>query len=366
MSILKRLFGGGRKVETPPPPPANQSVIVNAYATVRDLPPLAFPHELIGRRDRSDPELADHLDGFIGYVMGRGDGQMTATRYHLWRHLQRVHNHLSFEVMTDDLPALEAWGLAANAVFFVPDGAVLAPDFTLLIGADGQSDPAAALPYQPDALQRRARTLAHLAGMDLQPPASMPPAIGLAEALPRSPAEVLERALALLYVAGQAQAHGTGAPQIPAATRQFNPIGSSALTPREAAFVSGGAGEASSPMTWRYEAANTLAWSLGFAAAPMDDSKTLVNVDALWNALAPFAIDKGTWSTLALRPTGNILDALDRTWREHWITRQARNKGAPMVDINGDVVSERHVALNWLLSFHNPLGTAWDDIDTPT
>jgi hypothetical protein len=38
----------------------------------------------------------------------------------------------------------------------------------------------------------------------------------------------------------------------------------------------------------------------------------------------------------------------------------------PLVGLNGDVVSERHVALNWLTSFHNPFGTGWDDIDTPT
>lgn len=366
MSILKRLFGGGQKAQEAPPPPQAQSMLVNAYATARDVQPPAFPHELVGRRDRSDPELAEHLHGFTGYVMSRGDGQMTATRYHLWRHLQRVRNHLSLEVTTHDLPALEAWGLAANAVFFLPDGSVRAPDFSVLISADGQSEPSAALPYQPDAVARRARTLDHLAGMDPKPPASMPPALGEAEAVPRTPAAVLERALALVYVAGQGQAHGTGAPPTPAATRQFNPIGAAALTPNEVAFVSAGAGEQSGPMTWRYEAANTLAWALGFEAARMDDSQTLVDVDTLWHALAPFAIDRGTWGQLTLRPTGEILDALDRSWREHWIARQAHNKGVPLAGLNGDIVSERHVALNWLLSFHNELGAPWDDIDTPT
>ncbi|SFB03086.1 protein of unknown function [Rhizobium sp. NFR07] len=367
MNFLKRMFGlGGREQE--PQAPQSHSILVNAYCTVRDTPPLDFPYELHGQRDLSDPALAPHVHGFIGYVMSLGDGQMTATRYHLWRHLQRVRNHLSFEVMSDDLTDVEAWGRAANAVFFLPDGSVRAPDFSLLIAADGQSDPAAALPYQPDTIERKARTLALLTSVEPKPPASMPPAVSAAEVVLKTPAEVLERALGLFYVAARAESRHGGREPIAAGLNAANPIGFAALTPQEAAFVSAAPGEGTdaSVMTWRYEAANTLFWTLGIEAAQIHDSEAQADVNALWDAVAHLAGDANAAAGLQLRPVEDILDALDRTWREHWIIRQARGKGISVEGIDGDVVAERHMALNWLTSFHNPFGTSWDEVDTPT
>ncbi len=365
IGMLKRLFG---KSDAPPENAAApvETLLVNAYATVRDLPPLDVPHRLLGRRDRSDPELASHLDGFIGYVMGRGDGGMTAPRYHLWRHLQRVRHQVSFEVVTLDWPEVEAWAHAANAILFLPDGSVRAPDMAILISAEGASDPAAVLPYPADAVARRARTLEQLKGMDPSPPASMPPAIGEAEVVLPPPADVLQRALALFYVAASGQAQAAGTEPIPAGRPETNPIGFGALTSRERAQVSAVSPEEASAMTWRYEAANTLLWALGLEAARIAESDRLIDVDALWWSVANLAHQGRATEGLRLRPPAEILDALDRTWREHWIVRQARQTGASVERLNGDVVAERHVALNWLTGFQNALGTSWDDIDTPT
>lgn len=366
MNLLKRLFGrSGAESESATASASAETLLVNAYATLRDLPPLGFPHRPLGSRDHSDPELAPHLDGFIGYVMGRGDGQMSAARYHLWRHLQRVRTHASFSVATDDLAPMEAWALAANAVLFLPDGSVRAPDLKVLISAEGETDPAAALPHPPDAVARRARTLARLTGLEPTPPASMPPALGEGELALHTPAEVFRRALALFAVAAQAQARSTGAEPIPAGQRACNPVGFEALTPREAAFVQGGVPEEATAMTWRYEAANTLLWALGVEAARIAESDRMIDVDALWFSVAPLATEADP-PGLRPRPAGEILDALDRTWREHWIVRQARQKGLPLDGLDGDVVAERHVALNWLTGFQNDFGTPWDAIDTPT
>src|SRR5438477_8821092 len=114
-----------------------EELLVNAYATVGDLPALDFPHRLMGRRDLSDPDLPSHLDGFAGYVLGRGDGQMTAMRYHLWRHIQGVRNHVALHIEARDLPAATAWARQANAILFFPDGSVRAPDMAVLMNADG-------------------------------------------------------------------------------------------------------------------------------------------------------------------------------------------------------------------------------------
>lgn len=363
MDILRRLFGRSREQSEAA---SVESLIVNAYATVRDLPSLDFPHELFGRRDLTDPELAPHLEGFIGYVMGRGDGRMTAARYHLWRHLQRVRNHASFEVVTVDLPDVEAWANAANAVLFLPDGSVRAPDRKVVISAKGESDPVATLPYPPDAVARRARTLDRLRGMEPTPPVSMPPAIGESELVLRRPEDVLRRALALLYVAAHGQAHGTGGEPLEAGQPACNPVGRDTLTPRETGQVRAVAAEHAFAMTWRYEAANTLFWALGVEPARLADSDRLIDVDALWQSVAHLANDPDASADLRLRPAGEILDALDRAWREHWIVRQARQKDLRLERLNGDVVAERHVALNWLTGFQNGHETAWDDIDTPT
>lgn len=360
MNLFKRMFGN----EEPQRPSAAAPILVNAYSTLHALPPLDFAHELHGRRDVSDPDLAAHLEGFTGYVLGRGDGQMTATRYHLWRHLQRVRNHLSFTVAEDGLGAMKIWAAAANAVLFLPDGSVRAPDMAVLLSVEGESDPAAALPYQPDAVARRQRTRAALAGLPLQPPASMPPAIGEGELVPRPPAEVLRRALALLYVAAHAQAQDTGCEPIPAGRRECNPLGATAVTPHEQAFLDGD-GQAAAAMTWRYEAANTLLWAVNHDAADITASDRMIDVDALWASVEPVT-RRGGVPEPRLRAAAEILDALDRTWLEHWIVRQARQTGTALESIGGDVVMERHVALNWLTGFQNDRGSAWDEIDTPT
>jgi len=365
--FLKRLFGQSESAPELPAAPA-EPLLINAYATVRDLPPLDFPHHLNNRRDLSDPELAPHLDGFIGYVMARGDGQMTKMRYHLWRHLQRVRNQISFDANTPDFLQVEAWARAANAVFFLPDGSVRAPDMAVIMSADGETDPSAALPYQPDAIARRAGTRKRLEAITPQPPANMPPAIGEAEIVLRSPAEVLQRALALFYVAVRAEMRRSGVEPIPGGQGEHNPVGFASLTPQENAFIESGASDvaAATAMTWRFEAANMLLWSLGFDAARIASSDQMIDVDALWLSVASAALDESAAEGLRLRPVGEILEALDQAWLEHWIAREANRTGAPLVAISGDIVAERHVALNWLTSFQNDFGVAWDDTDTPT
>ena len=43
-------------------------VLLNAYATIRSIPDPDFPHVLRGRRDRTDPALAQQAEGIVGYI----------------------------------------------------------------------------------------------------------------------------------------------------------------------------------------------------------------------------------------------------------------------------------------------------------
>jgi hypothetical protein len=365
MGLLDKLLRrGGAK--SGPLPADDEGVLVNAYATVRDLPPLGFAHALHNQRDLSDPELSEHLDGFTGYVMSRGSGQMTSARYHLWRHIQRVRHQLSFSVPADAFGEIEQWARDANAILFLPDGSVHAPDGAVLMNGAGESDPDAALPYPPDAVARRERTLAHLAGITPRPPASMPPALGEAETVPRQAPEVLRRALALACVAIHAENLGAGGDDLRPRLRELNPIGMASLTPAEAAFIEAGAPDAqtTNKMGWRYEALNTLLWALGDPAGNLDASDEIA--DAATLARAVIELSDAPPAKPALRPIPEILDALDRTWRQQWIVREAGKSGAVPAGLSPDIIMERHVALNWLTGFQNPPGTDWDEIDTPS
>jgi Domain of unknown function (DUF4272) len=212
-------------------------LLVNAYATVRDLPSLDFPHRLTGRRGLSDPELLPHLNGFAGYVLGRGNGQMTAMRYHLWRHIQRVRNQATFLVEAGDLPAVTAWAHRANAILVFPDHSVRAPDMAVLMTAAGAFNEEAGLPYPPDAIARRTRTLELLSNTRPAPPASMPPSLGEAEVVMRRASEVFERAPGLFCVAAQGVAVGNGEQSVLPVMRAQNPRGIDALTPQEKTFL---------------------------------------------------------------------------------------------------------------------------------
>ena len=105
-----------------------------------------------------------------------------------------------------------------------------------------------------------------------------------------------------------------------------------------------------------------LQWVLG-----MQD--TLPFSDAICDvaAISRTVIERGTdglRKQLAMRPAGEILDALDLHYRLHWASRQALLKKTPVpAELNDGVLQERHRALNWLACFED---RDWDDVDTPT
>src|SRR5262245_56997158 len=218
------------------------STLINAYCTCLDPPSLQFPHGLNAKRGRSDPELSEHLHGFIGYVVSRGERQMTQVKYHLMRHIQRVKHHFSLTVEDRDLDAFAQWAWQANAICFLPDGSIRDPSGRLLIdGAGAAQEPDAEIPYPPDARERKARSEGELAGLGVRVLATLPPVIGEAEVELRQASEVARRALALFVVALRAESLGAGK-EIPIAElRQRRPTAFQLLTPNEASFLNAAA-----------------------------------------------------------------------------------------------------------------------------
>jgi hypothetical protein len=65
-----------------------------------------------------------------------------------------------------------------------------------------------------------------------------------------------------------------------------------------------------------------------------------------------------------LRPTAELLDALDLHCRLEWAGRNQRQSGDSLAGkVEPGVAHERYYALNWLAQFEN---AEWDNVDTPT
>ncbi|WP_424951230.1 DUF4272 domain-containing protein [Deinococcus sp.] len=338
-------------------------MLVNAYCTLRQPPPPDFPHTLIGRRDRSHPDLATHLDGFVGYVLNTRSGEMTATLYHVTRHLQRVQTQFSLEVEASELGVAFIWARRANALCFWPDGTVRDPAGRALVYPDGSPpDVGAEIPYPADALERKARSEAQLARLEVRVPASLPPVLGEGEATWRNQAEAEGRAQALMAVALIAETRGEGDPLPVNRLAERLPAYATFLSPQERAFL---AEDASPPeqvakFSWRYEALGLLQWALGLSA-DLPVPGAICDVPAVARTAFEQAAARRPGR---LRPAPELLDALDLTFRLHWAVRDAGLKGrdAPAGLLPG-VVFERHHALNWLSRFEDH---DWDEVDTPT
>jgi hypothetical protein len=341
------------------------SILINAYCTHRNPPALRFPHVLNNQRGLDDPELARHLEGFIGYVLSRGDQQMTRIKYHVMRHIQRVRRQVSVTVEIQHLDVFEEWALEANAICFLPDGSIRDPYGRLLIDSDGgDQEEAAEVPYPEDAQMRKARSEQKLQRLGVQVLKSLPPVIGEVEVFLREPAEAARRALALFVTALRAESLAAGS-EIPVSEmRERLPLAFAALSPKETAFLRAAAPDEKevAAFGWRYEALLALQWALGLAAHLPDPTRTC-DVSALARVMVERP-DEELVQSAGLRHTSVILDALDFHFRLHWAVRQAKLDSRRVPGgLDPGVVLERHYALNWLTRFEE---ADWDDVDTPT
>ncbi len=354
---LKRLFA--RKQPDQVPVPTGDTTLFNVYCTRLEIERPAFPHILHARRDLSDPELLAHLNGFCGYILERGDGQMSADKYHVILHVQRVQHHISISVAAGDTDALHAWARQANAVLFTADGNVTDPDGHVLVGAaDGKADPQAKLPYPQAAWARKAATEAALAARGIEVQATLPPLVCEDELALRERDEVVGRARALLLVALRAESVASSEPMSVDTLLGKMPLAEEYLSPDEKGFLAreNPTQQECAQFLWRYESLYLLEWALGladelpFPAAACDAARTVATLIEM----------RGP----DLRPASDILDALDLTYRLHWHIRQQRlKKRGETPGVDADVVMERHHALNWLVRFQH---AGWDKVDTPT
>ncbi|MBJ2158085.1 DUF4272 domain-containing protein [Variovorax sp. IB41] len=349
-------------------PDANpqEGMLVNAYCTCAEVPELQFAHTMVARRDLSDPELATHLEGFVGYVLSRGNGEMTRNRYHVMRHIQRVQQHLSLVVEDAQLDAFADWAVQANAILFMRDGGIRDPHGVVLLSAGGEEgDGRAAIPYPPQAWERKARTEALLSDKQMPPPQHLPPLISEPELRLRTTQEIAGRAFALLAMAVRAESVAAKDPLSAESLFESLPSARAHLTPKEQAFLLQEAPSESevAQFAWRYECVFLLEWAMGLVDE-LPFPSAICDVPLTTRLLLDAHDEQGLMRAMRMRTDSEILDALDLHYRLHWLTRQAELKEqAVPAGLDAGVILERHRVLNWLVRFENK---EWDEVDTPT
>ncbi len=176
----------------------------------------------------------------------------------------------------------------------------------------------------------------------------------------RSQNEVVDRALALCYVALKGE--GLEQDMLDKMDKDYHI--SAKLSPEEKSYAT-----ASSPTdqqktdaVWRYESLDVLLWALGY-------TDSLIYPDKSCDVATDVGIihdlnEKDFRQKARLRSKKEILDQADLILRLHWACVEARLKNATApAGLEEELVFERHRILNWLINYMNQ---DWDDVVTDT
>ncbi|MEM1207162.1 MAG: DUF4272 domain-containing protein, partial [Acidobacteriota bacterium] len=198
------------------------------------------------------------------------------------------------------------------------------------------------------------------------------------EARLREPRDVARRVLVLLVVALRAE--GLPMEQLERVLKNEHYDLDGTLSPEEKDFLAAEEPDPSEAqmLVWRYESIQALLWALGHVPE-LPWPSAMADMERLMPLLQQLSKEPEFAEQTVMRPKGEILDALDLTFRQHWAVRQSFlqqqaipadfdwTSDAPRIPVQqspaAGILFERHRALNWLVRFG---GASWDDVDTPT
>jgi hypothetical protein len=343
-------------------------MLVEVFSSRADAPMPDFPVVGLRRLDAADAEFPTRLAAIWEGL--KIVAPFTRAKFDARYWLSSAQTLFSVEADFAQTDAFQHWAETIQGLVAHPDGALRDPSGRLLLGpGEDAPDATATWPPATDALRRKHRTEDALAARGLETFQGLPVVEGEDEVRLRPASEVARRCLALIVVAVRGESLGTGDPLTVSLLKKRAPLAFPALSPEERRFM--GADKWLRPpptaqqiinATWRYEALATLLWALGeIEALPWPGS--LCDVPTI--AAKMLDLDaKRFIETARLRPTAEILDALDEIYRLRWILVEARLGNVPHPDdVDGGVATERHHALNWLTCYCD---ADWDDVSTDT
>jgi hypothetical protein len=116
-------------------------------------------------------------------------------------------------------------------------------------------------------------------------------------------------------------------------------------------------------ISWRSEAVWLLLWTIDKVDS-IELPTAQIEIGEIVSRLPKFLTDPREFiETSTVRPTTEILDALDLTYRLHWATRNADLTKQPMpANLSLSIVMERHYAINWVTYYADE----WDEVTTDT
>lgn len=116
-------------------------------------------------------------------------------------------------------------------------------------------------------------------------------------------------------------------------------------------------------ISWRSEAIWLLLWTI-LKVDKLELPTEQVELSEIISRLPEFLDDPKIFiENASIRPTTEILDISDLTYRLHWATRNANLNNLPMpADLSLSVIMERHYAINWVTLYADE----WDEITTDT
>ena len=209
-----------------------------------------------------------------------------------------------------------------------------------------------------EALERKKRSEERLRAAGVPVNSWLPVLETEAKATFRPQSEVLDRALALLAVAGK----GEGAPDEALALYmdRFEVVPKLSAAEKRFWADPAPAVELRFQFSWRYEALLVLLWSLGYV---VELGLPIGKVSTSALGMVIFSTGpEGFRDGATLRPKAMILDEADLAYRYHWAVSDARSRDerAPS-GLDLDVLVERRHALNWLIGYG---GEDWDKVPT--
>ena len=317
----------------------------------------------INEKGPDAPDLAQHLDGFQGFVWHLAGQEMDGNVWELMLRISRVKHVLGIIITSNDTASkdlVQALALSTHALVF-QDNAIFDPNNRMLLGPGRKSDPAASVPIYETAVQRKVRSDEAISKLGVHVNAQLPPIEGDEESSLRSGQDLALRALVLWSILAKFDGDMGAAQLIEDAHL------SKCVTASEAQFLgtSKPSDEELRKFSWRSEALWTILWSLGVVSdldlpgKPCDQHELAKTMTTL------IAQDRGKSfvATAKARYENEILDKKDLFYRLNWsITNDKLKKENPGA-ANPDVILERHYALNWITKYRNQ---DWDDVSTDT